>query len=330
MNNYPTVLAQKNNPLVSIIIPSFNQGKYIEKCIASILNQSYKNIEIIIIDGGSTDETISIIEKYSSFIYYWQSKKDNGQSDAINQGFLLARGKYVGWINSDDELLPDCIQNSIDVLDNREDIILTYGSIIKVDENDNTLSISHYPDFNLVDIIKYAGYISQPGNIIRRSSLKTIGLLDESLHFQMDLDLWIRLSFVGKLENLHIPLAKFRIHNASKTSIKKYIAAHDILYIYSKLYSRQDLPIELLGIKKEAYCNAYLYCANQYLDSQMLADGMKYLSLCRKCNPKVIFSKKYFRSSCKAIIILFLGYSIINQYRLLKLKLSSIRTSTTV
>ena len=102
---------ENNYPKISIVMPSYNQAEFIEKSILSVLNQDYKNIELIIIDGGSNDGTIEIIKKYQDYIFFWVSEKDKGQSDALNKGFKLASGEIYGWLNSDDIYLPNAFHN---------------------------------------------------------------------------------------------------------------------------------------------------------------------------------------------------------------------------
>jgi len=117
-----------NNPLVSIITPSFNQAQYLEETILSVLNQSYKNLEYIIIDGASTDGSVEIIKKYENKVVAWISEKDQGQTDAINKGFALAKGEIIGWLNSDDTFLPDMIEEAVQFFEDHPEMGLVYGA----------------------------------------------------------------------------------------------------------------------------------------------------------------------------------------------------------
>ena len=118
-----------NEPLVTIITPSFNQGKYIEESILSILNQDYSNIEYIIMDGGSTDNSVDIIKKYESQITYWESKPDKGQTHALNKGFKIAKGDYIGWLNSDDWIQPDLVSKMCKTFSSDDKIGTVYGHL---------------------------------------------------------------------------------------------------------------------------------------------------------------------------------------------------------
>ena len=125
---------EKKQIRISIIIPSFNQGMFLEETLLSVINQPYKNVEILVMDGGSTDNSVEIIKKYESFISYWQSKKDNGQSDAINQGFKRATGEYVTWLNSDDVLLPNALTSIVDCINRNPSVNWFLGNVLWLDK----------------------------------------------------------------------------------------------------------------------------------------------------------------------------------------------------
>lgn len=207
------------SPPCSIIIPSFNQCSYIEKTICSLLNQTYPNIELILIDGGSKDNTLEIIDKYKHFFSYWVSEKDKGQSNAINKGLNKASGKYVTWLCSDDILIPEAISIMVKALEDNPDASLVYGGGVFIDENDNVIKKFSFTDMTLEKLLYHKhSTIAQPSTLIRMESLKKVGFLDESLSYCMDYDLWIRLIKEGRFINLgDIILSGYRLHNDSKT-----------------------------------------------------------------------------------------------------------------
>lgn len=213
------VIKDNTQPLVSIITPSFNQGKYIEKTILSLINQDYPNIELILMDGASTDDTIKIIEKYNNFFKCWVSEPDKGQSHAINKGLKLAQGKYVTWLCSDDILFPSAISLMVNALENNPDYSLVYGGGVFIDENDKIIKKFSFTDMTLEKLLYHKhSTIAQPSTLIRMESLKKVGLLDESLSYCMDYDLWIRLIKIGKFLNLgDVIISGYRLHNNSKT-----------------------------------------------------------------------------------------------------------------
>jgi glycosyltransferase involved in cell wall biosynthesis len=180
-------------PLVSIVTPSYNQGPFIRATIESVLAQDYPNLEYIIMDGGSTDETASVVREYASRLT-WISEKDRGQSHAINKGFRRARGSILSWINSDDVLLPGAVGKAVRALEENPAFGAVYGEGYLIDrEGKVTGRFPHTQPFNLWRLVYVSDYILQQSTYFRRSALDDVGLLDEDLHYSMDWDLLIRI-----------------------------------------------------------------------------------------------------------------------------------------
>ncbi len=212
-------MTKEDLPLVTIVTPSFNQGNYIEETIQSVITQDYPNIEYIIVDGGSTDNTISIIQNYEAFISKWISEKDNGQSDAINKGWRMANGKIVAWLNSDDLYVPGTIQNVVDALQANPDAGMVYGNAFKIDINSNILGLHHSNhQRNYIKGDPIAHDIAQPTTFIRKNLLQQSGFLNTDLHYCMDYDLFFRIS--NKTNIIYVPqvLAKMRLYQGTKSS----------------------------------------------------------------------------------------------------------------
>lgn len=202
-------------PKISIVTPSLNQGQFIEETIRSVLLQGYPNLEYIIIDGESTDGSVDIIKKYDQWISLWVSEPDNGQSNAINKGFANASGDLYAWINADDLYEPSTFSLVAANFLKNPDAVLIYGDCMNIDESGKIFSISKSTNYNRNRLIRYLpNYIAQPTAFFR--SLAFDGL-DESLHYAMDYDLWIRLGERGSAIYLSKFLAKFRVHKCSKT-----------------------------------------------------------------------------------------------------------------
>lgn len=210
-------------PKITIITPSYNQGQYIEQTICSVLDQNYPKLEYIIIDGGSTDQTVDIIKKYSNHISYWVSERDNGQSDAINKGLKRATGDIVNWLNSDDYFMPGCLQHVGEVFKNKN--ISCYSGtsrVFSVDKEFISKGTDIYPD-NYKKTMGWAR-IDQPETFFRKEVWDTIGLLNPAFHFIMDKEWWLRYLITYGLEGIYKDdhlLVNFRIHNDSKTGSQK-------------------------------------------------------------------------------------------------------------
>ena len=235
----------ENLPKITIITPSFNQGQFIEQTIQSVIAQNYPNLEYIIIDGGSTDNTLEIIKKYADFIHFWVSEPDNGQSDAINKGLKHATGDVFNWLNSDDYYLPNALLTvgnafknpDLNVLCGNELVLLPNGALTKTTNPPTIIKPS------LEETMAIAN-ICQPPTFFRLSAFKQLGDVSERLHFCMDADMWLRyLSEFGlfQVEKTDAILNVFRVHTDSKSSSKKRIYYTDRFNLLMTLVHNSDL-----------------------------------------------------------------------------------------
>ena len=206
-------------PKISIVTPSLNQGKFIEETIRSVLLQGYPDFEYIIIDGGSTDESVDVIKKYERWLSYWISEPDKGQSSGINKGFKRSTGAIGAWINSDDLYEPRVFHKVAKAFCQREDLVLLYGDCKNIDEIGKVFSISRSRAYDRNRLIRcWPNFIPQPTAFFLCSAFKRLGGLDTSLQFAMDYDFWIRLGTEGPGLYLPLQIACFRVHENSKTS----------------------------------------------------------------------------------------------------------------
>lgn len=187
---------KNKNPLFSIITVSFNSAKTIEKTILSVLSQTYKNIEYIIIDGGSTDGTVDIIKKYNDKIAYWISEKDNGISDAFNKGILASKGDIIGIINSDDWYEPNTLETIIK-LDSENNADFYVGALRYWDNKNNNIII--YPDVKYEKTISFRmPHLNHPSSFFKKEVYDEIGLFDIKYKYAMDYDLFLRAFLKNK------------------------------------------------------------------------------------------------------------------------------------
>lgn len=204
---------------ISIVTPSYNQGQFLEETILSVLNQDYPNIEYIIIDGGSTDNSVDIIKKYADRLTYWVSEPDKGMTHALNKGFARTTGDILNWINSDDYFLPGAFRAVAEAFNSRDDRRgFVYGDVRNIRADGTILGERKMIEFDS-GILRYGrNLFAQPASFFHSRVLDKIGLLDENLPFAMDYEFWIRAYNAGfafqKIDKL---LAAFRFHGESKT-----------------------------------------------------------------------------------------------------------------
>jgi glycosyltransferase involved in cell wall biosynthesis len=184
-------------PSVTIVTPSFNQAKFLEKTLRSVIEQDYPDIEYLVVDGGSTDGSVEIIQKYAKRIHWWVSEKDNGQADGINKGLRRAKGEIVAWLNSDDFYQPGAISNAVRALRENPDAGFVYGNLQVVNPAGETTNVLTYGDWKLKGLMEFK-IIGQPAVFMRREVLEKAGYLDVSFHFLLDHHLWLRMAMIAQ------------------------------------------------------------------------------------------------------------------------------------
>lgn len=206
-------------PKISIITPSYNQGKFLEQTIQSVLSQNYPNLEYIIIDGGSSDNSLEIIKKYERYLSYWVCEQDSGQTEAINKGLKRATGDIVAWINSDDLYLPGVFKIVTEHFQKHPQTEMIYGDAEIIDENGTFLFHKKEISYDKIMGICF-GFgliISQPTTFWKRTVFGKIGYLNETLQYDMDGDFWSRMAFQCQIEHIQYLIAQARYHKEAKT-----------------------------------------------------------------------------------------------------------------
>lgn len=294
------------NPLISIITPSYNQGKFIEETIRSILFQDYPNIEHIVVDGGSTDNTLDVLRKYDDKIR-WSSEKDNGQSDALNKGFKMAKGEILGWLNSDDTYLPGAINKVMEYFKNHPEVGMIYGKTSLTDEFGNITG--NFPTEPFVhERFAAVNFIAQSSVFIRNEVYHDAGGVSLDLRYAIDYDLWMRIFKITKIEYLPEFLSTYRLHPESgsvseKTQLKAWEESLRIalknynwapinrVYMCSYYLVKQKLPGWLVRVRPLVIFIAILVSLIEYV---RLNRGirLKDLLMITPANIRKMFTKK--------------------------------------
>ena len=236
-------------PKISIITPSYNQGEFLEKTIQSVLSQNYPNLEFIIIDGGSSDNSVDVIKKYQDKLTYWVSEADNGQSHAINKGMAKATGDILTWLNSDDWYLSGTLHYFAQSFQENPDVDIIVGAGRIIDQKGKE---TYYkaPDEQITLKSLYlwtqGGNFMQPSSVFSKKAWQLAGPIDESIHIAMDLDLWLKMA-KHKLQFLTTDqlLSEALSHPAAKTTAYNELTHLDCSLVITehggKTYIEQQL-----------------------------------------------------------------------------------------
>ncbi len=226
----------ERQPLVTVVTPSFNQGRFIRETVESVLAQGYPNLEYLVMDGGSTDETLQILRDYGDRVR-WVSEPDGGQANAINKGWRRARGTILAYLNSDDTYLPGAVERAVEHLQRHPEAGAVYGEGYHVDEAGRILERYPTEPFSMARLEETC-FICQPTVFLRRDIVERVGYLNESLRYCMDYDLWIRVARAATFEYRPEYLATTRLHAETKTLGQRAAAHAEILRMVHRHFGR--------------------------------------------------------------------------------------------
>jgi glycosyltransferase involved in cell wall biosynthesis len=202
---------------ISVVTPSYNQAPFLETTLRSVLNQNYPNLEYIVIDGGSTDGSVEIIQRYADQLTYWVSEPDRGQTDALIKGFQKATGDILCWLCSDDVLQPQALQEVAQFFIDHPEARVVYGDASWIDTTGKRLKTRKELPFNRFIFLYNHNFIPQPSTFWRRDLYEEVGGLDDQFDVAMDADLWLRFSDVTPLYHVKRSWSQMRIYPAQKT-----------------------------------------------------------------------------------------------------------------
>ena len=293
-----------SEPLVSIITPSYNQGRFLEATIRSVLEQDYPHIEYIVMDGGSTDDSVAILQWYSDSLAYWESQPDRGQAHAVNKGLLRAKGEILGWLNSDDLLAPGAVSRSVQIFLGQPEIDVVYGRLARIDEAGHPVPTPILPkdkvDFGSAYVIGEC-IVNQPGAFWQRRIMDQVGVLDESLIYSLDYDYWIRMALAGaQFKRLSSIVALFRLSPWSKTVGQTAAQAEEQFGTLEKLLTDPDLGYKL-GLTesqtqkqiRRARARIALRAVYGYVKLRDRKGALHWIGVVLKNDPLAIFERRY-------------------------------------
>lgn len=249
-------------PRVSITTPSYNQGRYLEETIRSVLLQGYPHLEYVIFDGGSTDNSVEIIRRYEPWVTYWVSERDGGQGDAINKGFERSTGELVAWVNSDDYLYPGFVARRAMEFQERPEAELIYGDVETAWDTDERRALRAGRAASVAEMLRTLKIpIPQQSCMWRRSALEKIGPLRPEWRVTLDREYLMRTCFRCRFEYVPGAVALFRYHGGSIAMSEQRKWLSEIPRLYREIFEQEGLPADLRSLRNESMSSAFLYCA---------------------------------------------------------------------
>lgn len=273
----PVVIRDPALPLVSIVTPSFNQGRFIHETIASVLGQNYPNIEYWVIDGGSSDATGAVLRNFAGDPrLHWISEPDQGQSDAINKGWSRCRGEIVAWLNSDDTYLPGAIRTQVEALQRNPACGGVYGDAVYIDAESREIARLPSRPYRRLRLVRLEAPI-QPTTFLRRSVCERIGPLNQAFRYSMDSDYWVRAARVAAFSYTPAAIATYRLHGESKTVAQFDGFYRDWLAVADAFFADPGLSAEEQRARPGVYADIASAMANLEARRGDLAASLRYL-----------------------------------------------------
>ncbi|MDX6478292.1 MAG: hypothetical protein QOG29_879 [Gaiellaceae bacterium] len=281
-----------SKPLVSIVTTSYNQGRFLEETIRSVLEQDYEPIEYIVVDDGSTDDSVEIIRRYADRLAWWTAQENAGQARALNVGFEHARGDLLGFLSSDDLLLPGATSRLVAEFQRDPELALAYGGAVNIDAESKPFRTVRSGDWDIGYMARTARLlVPQPASLWSRRGWELVGPFNERAWSWFDAELYFRLSTVGGVARIDAPLAAFRLHPESKQMSRHEQMAEESVRFADEFWGG-DLPPELRRYSRAGRAGQYRRAALAYQAAGQIAPARRLFLRSLLLSPRGIRTKQ--------------------------------------
>ena len=239
-------------PLVSVVTTSYNQARFLEETIESVLSQDYEPLEYLVVDDGSTDGSVDVIRRYEDRLAWWMAQENAGQAAALNRGFARATGEVLSFLSSDDTLLPGTVGRVVQAFEAEPDLLMVYGDVLITDEHSEVVEHHASGEWQLPTMARTVYTVHQPASFFTRRAWELAGPFDERSWGLFDIEFGLRLAAAGRALHLHEPLATFRLHPASKQLSRHARMGEECLRLAHEFFESPELPESLRPYARDA------------------------------------------------------------------------------
>lgn len=298
------------SPLVSIVIPTYNYAAYLDEAVKSVLAQDYTNIELIVLDDGSTDNTREVLKEYAG-MFYWETQENMGQAATLNKGWSMSKGEILAYLSPDDVLMPSAVSTSVEMLKENPEAVLVYCDYYLIDARSKAIRRVEAPCFDYREMVVKFVCPPGPGAFFLRGAFERAGFWNSELRQVPDYDYWLRLGLQGNFLRIPEALAGFRVHNRSQTfAAADEHKSEEYIKVISSYYKLQSVPPEVLAAKHEAISNAYIFAARSHIRSRRYLRGLSRFLEGVSMYPRNLLNRRTFK---------IIAHGLFNHFRYRKL-----------